>query len=159
MVFMSLLTELHFPFDASSEVKNLPAKQETWFWSLDQEGFLVKEMATHSSILAWEIPWTEEAIVHGVMKQSDMTEWLNNNFNIEVWCYLVFILKGSKSYAVPLVLDYSVFCLFFKAPWRLIGISENLHSRHTALSPHCIVVIQFPLDFRISHVIHYLLIL
>ena len=60
MVSMSLLTELHFPFDVGSEVKNLPAKQETWFWSLDQEEFLEKEMATHSSILAWEIPWTEK---------------------------------------------------------------------------------------------------
>ena len=41
-------------------VKNLPAKQETWVWPLGQEDPLEKEMATHSSILAWEIPWTEE---------------------------------------------------------------------------------------------------
>ena len=41
-------------------VKNLPAMQETQVWSLGQEGPLEKEMATHSSILAWEIPWTEE---------------------------------------------------------------------------------------------------
>ena len=41
-------------------VKNLPAKQETWVRSLDQEGPLEEEMATHSSIFAWEIPWTEE---------------------------------------------------------------------------------------------------
>jgi len=34
--------------------------QETWVWSLDWEDALEKEMATHSSILAWEIPWTEE---------------------------------------------------------------------------------------------------
>ena len=34
--------------------------QETWVWSLGQEDPLEKEMATHSSILAWEIPWTEE---------------------------------------------------------------------------------------------------
>ena len=34
--------------------------QEMWVWSLDQEDPLEKEMATHSSILAWEIPWTEE---------------------------------------------------------------------------------------------------
>ena len=34
--------------------------QETWFQSLDQEDPLDKEMATHSSILVWEIPWTEE---------------------------------------------------------------------------------------------------
>ena len=41
-------------------VKNLPAIQETWVWSLGQEDPLEKEMATHSSLLAWRIPWTEE---------------------------------------------------------------------------------------------------
>ena len=41
-------------------VKNLPAMQETWVQCLGQEDPLEKEMATHSSILAWEIPWTEE---------------------------------------------------------------------------------------------------
>ena len=47
-------------FPGGSMVKNLPAKQETWVWLLDWEGPLEKEMATHSSILAWEIPRTEE---------------------------------------------------------------------------------------------------
>ena len=41
-------------------VKNLPAKQETWVQSLGQEDPLQEGMATHSSILAWRIPWTEE---------------------------------------------------------------------------------------------------
>ena len=41
-------------------VKNLPARQETWVPSLGGEGPLEKGMATHSSILAWKIPWTEE---------------------------------------------------------------------------------------------------
>ena len=41
-------------------VKNLPAVQETWVWSLGWEDPLEKEMATHSSILAWRTPWTEE---------------------------------------------------------------------------------------------------
>ena len=41
-------------------VKNLPAMQETWVLSLGQEDPLKKGMATHSSILAWRIPWTEE---------------------------------------------------------------------------------------------------
>ena len=39
-------------------VKNLPAIQETWVQSLDQKDPLEKGMATHSSILAWKIPWT-----------------------------------------------------------------------------------------------------
>ena len=41
-------------------VKNLPAMQETWVQTLGQEDPLEKEMATHSSILAWRIPRTEE---------------------------------------------------------------------------------------------------
>ena len=41
-------------------VKNLPAIRETRVQSLDQEDPLEKGMATHSSILAWRIPWTEE---------------------------------------------------------------------------------------------------
>ena len=42
-------------------VKNLPAMQETQVQSLDQKDLLEKGMAIHSSILAWRIPWTEEA--------------------------------------------------------------------------------------------------
>ena len=41
-------------------VKSLPAIRETQVWSLGREDPLEKEMATHSSILAWRIPWTEE---------------------------------------------------------------------------------------------------
>ena len=43
-------------------VKNLPAVQETWVQSLGQEDPLEKGMATHSSILARRIPWTEESV-------------------------------------------------------------------------------------------------
>ena len=41
-------------------VKNLPAMWETQIWSLGWEDALEKELATHASMLAWEIPWTEE---------------------------------------------------------------------------------------------------
>ena len=41
-------------------VKHLPTMQETWVQSLGQEDLLEEEMATHSSILAWKIPWMEE---------------------------------------------------------------------------------------------------
>ena len=50
-------------FPGGLAVKNLPAKQETWVCSLGREDPLEKEMATHSTILAWEIPWTEELSV------------------------------------------------------------------------------------------------
>ena len=44
----------------AQKLKRLPAMRETWVRSLGQEDPLEKEMATHSSILAWRIPWTEE---------------------------------------------------------------------------------------------------
>ena len=48
-ILASLVTQL---------VKNLPAMRETWIWSLGWEDSLEKGLATHSSILAWRIPWT-----------------------------------------------------------------------------------------------------
>ena len=64
-------------------VKNLPAMQETQFWSPSREDPLEKEMATHSSIFAWEIPWTEEpgGLQSMGSQELDMTELLNNNNN------------------------------------------------------------------------------
>ena len=44
----------------AQSVKNLPAIQETWVRSLGREHPLEKEMTTHSGILSWKIPWTEE---------------------------------------------------------------------------------------------------
>ena len=58
-----LFTSFHQSFRASllaQMIKNLPAIQETWIQSLSWEGLLEKWMATHSSILAWRIPRTEE---------------------------------------------------------------------------------------------------
>ena len=47
-------------FLVAQMVKNLPAMQETWIQSLGWEDPLEKRMLTHSCILAWRIPWTEE---------------------------------------------------------------------------------------------------
>ena len=69
-------------FPGGSVVKNQPAKQETQIPSLDQADSLEKEMATHSSIVGWKIPWAGGAwwaTVHRVAKESDMTKQLNNN--------------------------------------------------------------------------------
>ena len=68
-------------FSGDSVVKNLPAVQETWVQFLGWENPLEKEMATHSSTLAWEIPWTEEP---GGLQESDMTSQLKkSNSNIQ----------------------------------------------------------------------------
>ena len=62
-----------FPGGSGGMVKNLTAMWETWVRSLGQEDPLEKGMATHSSILAWKIPWTEEPWRR---KESDTTEQL-----------------------------------------------------------------------------------
>ena len=49
-----------YSFSVAQMVKRLPTMWETWVWSLGWEDVLEKEMATHSAILAWKIPWTEE---------------------------------------------------------------------------------------------------
>ena len=54
------LIKLQEPVVVAQMVKNLPAMQETQVPSLGQEYPLEKEMATHSNIFAWRIPWTEE---------------------------------------------------------------------------------------------------
>ena len=65
-------------FPGGSMVKNLPAKQKTWVWSLGQEDPMEKEMATHSSILTWEIPWTEERGRLQPMELQKSRTWLSN---------------------------------------------------------------------------------
>ena len=62
MTFGPVVMLLLFPPQpfGGSEVKASPAMRETWVRSLGQEDPLEKEMTTHSSILAWRIPWTEE---------------------------------------------------------------------------------------------------
>ena len=57
LVFNHLLS-MRYPIESGSMVKNLPAMQEIQVPSLGQEYPLEEEMATHSNILVWEIPWT-----------------------------------------------------------------------------------------------------
>ena len=59
-------------------VKNLRAMQETWVWSLGWEDPLEKEKATHSSILAWRIPWT------GLQRVRQLSDFHNNTTTIFV---------------------------------------------------------------------------
>ena len=63
-------------------VKNLPAKKERWVQFLGQEDPLEKEKATHSSTLAWRIPWTEEpgGLQSMGCKELDMTVRLTFTF-------------------------------------------------------------------------------
>ena len=66
-------------------VKRLPTMWETWAQSLGREDILEKEMATHSSILAWKIPWMEEPgrllQVHGVAKSRTRLSKFTHSLN------------------------------------------------------------------------------
>ena len=72
----------------AQSVKNLPAMWETSVQSLDWEDPLEKEMATHSSILAWRIPWTETGSLESMdQKESDTTEQLSTRCSLvqSIW--------------------------------------------------------------------------
>ena len=67
-------------------VKNLPAMQETWVWSLTQKNPLEKRMAPHGSILAWRIPWAEEAgRLQSIRLQRVRHNWATNTFSLHFW--------------------------------------------------------------------------
>ena len=72
----------------AQQVKNLPAMQEMWVWSLGQEDPLKKEMTTHFSVtfLAWKIPWTDGLADYSPKghKQSDTTEQLSTHTHTTV---------------------------------------------------------------------------
>ena len=65
-------------------VKNLPTVLETWVQSLGQKDPLEKDMATHSSILVWRIPWTEEPGGQWGCKELDTTKHLTLSFTISL---------------------------------------------------------------------------
>ena len=67
-------------------VKNLPAMQESWVWSLGREDVLENGMATHYSILAWEIPGTEEpGGLYSMGSQRVRHYWVTNSLKSEHW--------------------------------------------------------------------------
>ena len=75
-------------------VKSLPAVQETGVQTLGQEDPLEKEMATHSSILAWEIPWSEEpGGLQSMRSQRVVHDWVSNTFTwlcvLDNFCYVM----------------------------------------------------------------------
>ena len=73
-------------FLVAQMIKNPPAMQEIWIWSQGWEDPLDKEMATHSSILAWRIPWTEEpGGLQSMGLQRVGHAWVTKCEHIQVW--------------------------------------------------------------------------
>ena len=79
-------------FLVAQKVKSPPAVQETRVWSLGQEDPLNKEMATHSSILAWKIPWTEKpGRLQSMSSQRVRHDWATSLYDLK---YVVKFFKG-----------------------------------------------------------------
>ena len=111
-------------------VKNLPATRETWVRSLSWEDPLEKEMATHSSILAWRIPWTEEpGWLPTVGSQRVEHDWVTDAFTfILSWTWIYILVSLSNS--VPLS-HFSIFPLFARIFLHLL--CEKADSHHLSL--------------------------
>ena len=115
-------------------VKNLPAMQETQVQPMNQEDPLEKGMATHTSLLAWRIPWTEEAGGYSPWghKESDMTKWLtlpssenrfSSSFSIFYFGYSSFVCPLKVSISDKSLISGScepVRYLFLSSKWNII---------------------------------------
>ena len=79
-------------FFVAQTVKNLPAMRMTLVRTLGQEDPLEKEMATHSNILAWRIPWTEDpGGLQSMGSQRVAHNWLANTFTLSLYLYRIII--------------------------------------------------------------------
>ena len=87
---------IYWAFLLAQMVKNLPAMQKTWVWLLGWEDPLEKGMATHSNILAWRIPWTEEpgACSPQGCKELDTTEQLRLSLSLLSTCWVPCTMLG-----------------------------------------------------------------
>ena len=82
LLYLILSVILTVGFLVPQTVKNLPAMQEIWVWPLGQENPLEKETATHSSVPAWKIPWTEEpGGLQSMGLQRTEHNWATNTHN------------------------------------------------------------------------------
>ena len=128
----------------AQRLKRLPAMWETWVWSLGWEDPLEKEMATHSSILALRIPWTEElgGLQSMGCKESDTTEWLHftslPSGTLIMWMlvHLMLSQKSLRLFSFPFIL-FSILC--FEAV-----ISTILSSRLFICSSTSVILLLIP---------------
>ena len=113
-------------------VKNLPAMQETWVWSLGWEDPLEKEVTPHARIIAGRIPWTEESgrlQVHGVAKTSEQLSFTSPS-----------LCSGVKLREV--FLELSSFCKLFRSTADLrmlwcVSVLSLLRQRSTKHVWYC----------------------
>ena len=96
---------MHMCSQIAQMVKNLPTMPETWVQSLGWEDPLEKGMATHSSILAWRIPWTEEP--GGLRSMGSWRvgyNWMTNTFTF-LYVFLSLSIFSTYSFFLPVCLS------------------------------------------------------
>ena len=97
----------------AQRLKHLPAMKKTWVRSLGQEDPLEKEMATHSSILAWRIPWMEEPVgLQSMGSKRVRHDWTTNTF----------------TFTRELIKRFSEFWIYFSVLWNIGQILANNYS-------------------------------
>ena len=107
-VYIHIVLQVCVASLVAQTVKHLPAMWETQVQSLGLEDPLEKEMATHSSILAWRIPWTESLMVFSPWghKESDTTERLHFHF-IGIYTYKTESLSCMPETNITLQINYT----------------------------------------------------
>ena len=150
--------------------------QETWVQSLGREDPLEKEMATHSSIIAWEIPWTEEPgglQFHGVTTESDPTKCLSKQKGLKYYCVFFLFLPPerpclfSEFSGSSIISDlqvifktddwmttqsrYSAQQLSFQVKPRLLGLILHVHRIKGDLSPQVCSSNMVALESEVPH--------
>ena len=131
--------------------KNLPAKQETQVWSLGQEDPLEKRVATHSSILAWRIPWTEKpGRLYSMESQRVRHDWVTNTHTHThththrhlkkkqqkqsnpvntasarrvCWAFPYFFLEAEENTSTPTSMEYVLYPL--EGEWHWLSRAES----------------------------------
>ena len=130
-------TSKQWSFLVAQLVENLPAMQETRVWSLGREDPLEKEMATHSSVLAWRIPWTEEPGGLQTMEsqESDMTKQLNHQtvailLTIILYKYLVYFCFVFQTFPFNVIMSFfqhsGLLILFFKVRETTLQVGGDI---------------------------------
>ena len=118
-LFLYLLDLVRIFFLVSQMVKNFPALQETQVWSLGQEDPLEEETATHSSILAWKIPWTEEpGRLQFMGSQRIGHNWVTNIFFFKVTSSEISQTEKEKYFMLSLI------CRIWKVKQKNITIAR-----------------------------------
>ena len=116
-------------------VKHLPIMWETWVQSLGGKDLLEKEMATHSSILAWRIPWTEEPVGDSPWGRKELatTEWLRltSPTLVKIILYIKRDLRSVRECQhIALLLLLSCFCHVQLCATNPMGCSSPDSSVH-----------------------------